>query len=61
MVLGHTGNTPGYTQLIAATPDGRRSITVSLTTQVNQTTTPDLLRKLRTMEESAVCSLLRMQ
>lgn len=61
VVLGHTGNTPGYTQLIAATPDGRRSLTVSLTTQVNQTTTPDLLRKLRTMEESAVCSLLRMR
>ncbi|MFC8194669.1 serine hydrolase domain-containing protein [Streptomyces sp. NPDC060006] len=59
VVLGHTGNTPGYTQLMAATPDGRHSLTFSLTTQVNQTTAPDLLRKLRAVEESAVCTLLR--
>lgn len=61
VVLGHTGNTPGYTQLLAATPDGRRSLTVSLTTQVNQTMAPDLLRKVRAMEESAVCALQRMR
>ena len=58
VVLGHTGNFPGYTQLIAATPDGRNSITFSLTTQVNRTN-PALLRKLRAIEESAVCVLLR--
>ncbi|MCX4974036.1 serine hydrolase [Streptomyces sp. NBC_00620] len=57
-VLGHTGNTPGYTQLIAATPDGRRSLTVSLTSQINRDT-PELLRKLREFEEEAVCTLLR--
>ncbi|MEV6483859.1 serine hydrolase domain-containing protein [Streptomyces sp. NPDC051576] len=58
VVLGHTGNTLGYTQFIAATPDGRRALTFSLTTQVNQAGTPALLRKLRAVEEDAVCSLL---
>ncbi|MGQ4350295.1 MULTISPECIES: serine hydrolase domain-containing protein [unclassified Streptomyces] len=59
VVLGHTGNFPGYTQLIAATPDGRRSLTFSLTTQVNKETKPELLEKLRGVEENFVCSLLR--
>ncbi|CAL9344409.1 D-alanyl-D-alanine carboxypeptidase [Streptomyces sp. enrichment culture] len=58
-VLGHTGNFPGYTQLIAATPDGRKSLTFSLTTQVNKTLTPALVERLRTIEENAVCVLLR--
>ncbi|MEE1763418.1 serine hydrolase domain-containing protein [Streptomyces sp. SP18BB07] len=58
VVLGHTGNFPGYTQLIAATPDGRRSLTFSLTTQVNRTLNPDLLERLRAVEENAVCALL---
>ncbi|MEW1642756.1 serine hydrolase domain-containing protein [Streptomyces sp. NPDC091219] len=58
VVLGHTGNTLGYTQLIAATPDGRRALTFSLTTQVNQTGNPELLAKVRAVEEDAVCSLL---
>jgi D-alanyl-D-alanine carboxypeptidase len=61
VVLGHTGNFPGYTQLIAATPDGRKSLTFSLTTQVNKTLAPDLLGKLRTIEENAVCALLGRQ
>ncbi|MDW4911053.1 serine hydrolase domain-containing protein [Streptomyces sp. ADMS] len=59
VVLGHTGNTPGYTQLIAATPDGERSLTFSLTTQVNEATKPRLLEKLREVEENLVCALLR--
>ncbi|CCK26056.1 beta-lactamase [Streptomyces davaonensis JCM 4913] len=59
VVLGHTGNTPGYTQLIAATPDGRKSLTFSTTTQINQTLKPDLLRKLRAVQENFVCALLK--
>ncbi|WP_326788506.1 serine hydrolase domain-containing protein [Streptomyces sp. NBC_00151] len=59
VVLGHTGNFPGYTQLIAATPDGRRSLTFSLTTQVNKTTKPELLERLRAVEENFVCALLK--
>ncbi|WP_043664279.1 serine hydrolase domain-containing protein [Streptomyces xylophagus] len=58
VVLGHTGNTLGYTQLMAATPDGRRALTFSLTTQVNQAGNPALLSKVRAVEEDAVCSLL---
>ncbi|MEU3739811.1 serine hydrolase domain-containing protein [Streptomyces sp. NPDC032198] len=59
VVYGHTGNFPGYTQLIAATPDGKRSLTVSLTTQVNKKNKPKLLERLRTVEENFVCALLR--
>ncbi|MGW2521409.1 serine hydrolase domain-containing protein [Streptomyces sp. NPDC001617] len=58
VVLGHTGNFPGYTQLIAATPDGRRSLTFSVTTQINETLKPDLLRRLRAVQENFVCALL---
>ncbi|MBK3566355.1 serine hydrolase [Streptomyces sp. MBT62] len=58
VVLGHTGNTLGYTQLMAATPDGRRALTFSLTTQVNQAGNAALLSKVRAVEEDAVCALL---
>ncbi|AZQ38939.1 class A beta-lactamase-related serine hydrolase [Streptomyces cyaneochromogenes] len=58
VVLGHTGNTLGYTQLIAATPDGRRSLTFSVTTQINEAMKPDLLRKMRAVQENFVCALL---
>ena len=33
-VYGHTGNTPGYTNFVAATPDGRRSATVHINAQL---------------------------
>ncbi|MES5818073.1 serine hydrolase domain-containing protein [Streptomyces sp. RG80] len=59
VVLGHTGNTLGYTQLIAATPDGQRSLTFSVTTQINQAQKPDLLRRMRAVQENLVCALLR--
>ncbi|MFE7170687.1 serine hydrolase domain-containing protein [Streptomyces sp. NPDC057616] len=58
VVLGHTGNTLGYTQLIAATPDGRRSLTFSVTTQINASQTPDLLSRMRAVQENFVCALL---
>ncbi|MER8186153.1 serine hydrolase domain-containing protein [Kitasatospora sp. NPDC094015] len=58
VVYGHTGNTVGYTQLGAGTPDGRRSLTVSVTSQVSERTTPDLLAHLRAVEEDFVCALL---
>lgn len=59
VVLGHTGNTLGYTQFVAATPDGRRSLTFSVTTQVNEATKPELLRQMRSVQENFVCALLR--
>ncbi|MFD9819117.1 serine hydrolase domain-containing protein [Streptomyces violascens] len=58
VVYGHTGNTAGYTQLGVGTPDGRRSLTLSLTSQVNQRTNPALLARLRAVEEDFVCALL---
>ncbi|MDJ0467069.1 serine hydrolase domain-containing protein [Streptomyces sp. H27-C3] len=61
VVYGHTGNFPGYTQLVAATPDGKQSLAVTLTTQVNKTNKPELLERLRTVEENFVCALLRKQ
>ncbi|WNF31135.1 serine hydrolase domain-containing protein [Streptomyces sp. C11-1] len=57
-VYGHTGNFPGYTQLAAGTKDGKRSLTVSLTSQVNSTTNPRLLATLRALQEDFVCRLL---
>ncbi|MFE2412928.1 serine hydrolase domain-containing protein [Kitasatospora sp. NPDC059408] len=58
VVYGHTGNTTGYTQFGAGTPDGRRSVTVSVTEQVNQRNSPALLERLRAVEEDFVCALL---
>ncbi|MEU2628452.1 serine hydrolase domain-containing protein [Kitasatospora sp. NPDC007106] len=58
VVYGHTGNTAGYTQFAAATPDGRRSVTVSVTEQISQSTRPALLVQLRAVEEDFVCRLL---
>ncbi len=57
-VYGHTGNLPGYTQLAAGTKDGKRSLTVSLTSQVNSATNPRLLATLRELQEDFVCRLL---
>ncbi|MET9952456.1 serine hydrolase domain-containing protein [Streptomyces sp. NPDC006339] len=58
-VYGHTGNFPGYTQLAAATADGRRSLTFSINTQINKSLKPDLLAKVRAVQEDFVCALLR--
>ena len=58
VVLGHTGNTLGYTQLIAATPDGRRSLTFSVTAQITQSSDAEQLGKMRALEENFVCALL---
>ncbi|WP_069770698.1 serine hydrolase [Streptomyces sp. LUP30] len=59
VVLGHTGNFPGYTQLVAATPDGRRSLTFSITSQISATSDPARLERLRAIQENFVCALLR--
>jgi D-alanyl-D-alanine carboxypeptidase len=58
-VWGHTGNYPGYTQLFAATPGGRRSLTVSASEQLSPTEAPHVFRRLRAAEVTAVCALLR--
>ncbi|MBF6619690.1 MAG: beta-lactamase family protein [Patulibacter sp.] len=54
-VYGHTGSFPGYTQWIAATRDGKRSVT----TTFNASDPSDrVLRQIRRAQESAVCALL---
>ena len=55
-VFGHTGNIPGYVQWAAATSDGRRSVTSTLTIPAP---TGRLLARLRAMQANAVCALLR--
>jgi D-alanyl-D-alanine carboxypeptidase len=55
-VYGHTGNFPGYVQFAAATADGRRAVTTSLNIPAP---TGRLLARLRAVQTSAVCALLR--
>ncbi|MEV7417584.1 serine hydrolase domain-containing protein [Streptomyces sp. NPDC089919] len=58
VLYGHTGNFPGYTQLAATTPDGRRSLTFSINTQTSKSAKPALLARLRTVQEDFACALL---
>jgi D-alanyl-D-alanine carboxypeptidase len=56
-VWGHTGNYPGYTQFLAASPDGKRSVTVSVNTQLSLTQgAPGVFEALRQAETLAVCA-----
>jgi D-alanyl-D-alanine carboxypeptidase len=61
-VYGHTGNTSGYTQFMAGTLDGKRSVTVSITAQItNKSKRPEqqtAFRRLRQIEEDTVCLAL---
>ena len=58
-VWGHTGNTPGYTQFMAASPNGRRSVVVSTNEQLTpKAGTPAAFEALRRTEERAVCAAL---
>jgi D-alanyl-D-alanine carboxypeptidase len=57
-VYGHTGNTPGYTQFLAATRDGSRSATVSVNAQINPRTDAKLFPTLRRVFSAAVCAAL---
>ena len=58
-VWGHTGNTSGYTQFAAASPDGRRSVTVSVNAQLTPTSgRPAVFEALRRAEGLAVCAAL---
>jgi len=55
-VYGHTGNFPGYVQFAAATADGRRAVTTTLNIPAP---TGRLLARLRAVQTTAVCALLR--
>ncbi len=58
-VYGHTGNTPGYTQFIAATSDGTRSTVVSINGQITPDRNPKIFPALRKIYGLAVCSALK--
>lgn len=55
-VYGHTGSFPGYTQWVAATRDGTRSVT---TTFNLSSPSPRMLGRIRAAQTAAVCALLR--
>jgi D-alanyl-D-alanine carboxypeptidase len=59
-VWGHTGNIPGgYTQFMAASPNGKRSATVSINAQIAPPVgDPDAFKVLRRAEGLAVCTAL---
>jgi D-alanyl-D-alanine carboxypeptidase len=58
-VWGHTGNTAGYTQFMASSPNGRRSVTVSVNSQLTPTAgAPGVFEVLRGAEGLAVCAPL---
>ncbi len=58
-VWGHTGNTAGYTQFMAASPNGKRSVTVSINAQITQKVgDPEAFEALRRAEGLAVCAAL---
>jgi D-alanyl-D-alanine carboxypeptidase len=58
-VYGHTGNTAGYTQFIAATADGRRSVVVSINGQITPERDETRFAELRRIYELAVCAAIR--
>ncbi|MGY1830185.1 serine hydrolase domain-containing protein [Geodermatophilus sp. SYSU D01180] len=55
-VYGHTGNTSGYTQFAAATADGARTVTVSVTARITPGNAPELFEQLRGVYELATCA-----
>ena len=58
-VWGHTGNTPGYTQFMASSADGRRSVVVSINEQLTpKLGAPGVFDALRRAEGLAVCAAL---
>jgi D-alanyl-D-alanine carboxypeptidase len=61
-VYGHTGNSFGYTQFMASTLDGKRSVVLSLGAQLNDKSPNPLLaayRRFRRIEEDMVCAALQ--
>src|SRR5919107_1957775 len=58
-VWGHTGNYPGYTQFLAASPNGKRSVTVAVNEQLSPVQgAPGVFDALRHAEVKAVCAAL---
>jgi D-alanyl-D-alanine carboxypeptidase len=60
IVFGHSGNFPGYTQLIAASGDGLRSLVVSVNEALNRPSTGSqaVFAQLQQVYERAACAAL---
>jgi D-alanyl-D-alanine carboxypeptidase len=58
-VYGHTGNTPGYTQFIASSRDGKRSTVVSINSQLTPERNPKRFAELRNIYGLAVCAAMK--
>jgi D-alanyl-D-alanine carboxypeptidase len=58
LVLGHTGNFPGYTTLMIATPNGRRSAVVTVNEQLAEDAKPATFEHLHRVFELAACATL---
>ena len=60
-VYGHTGNLFGYTQFVVASPDGRRSVTASISlqrTQRNEGQAASVFGAQQRLWEAAICFAL---
>ena len=57
-VYGHTGNTFGYTQFVAASANGSNSVSLTVSAQISPSTNASLFPSLRHTFESAVCAAL---
>ena len=60
-VYGHTGNLFGYTQFVVASPDGRRSVTASISlqrTQRNEGQEASVFAAQQRLWEAAICFAL---
>jgi hypothetical protein len=57
-VYGHTGNTAGYTQFIAASSNGARSAVVSISAQINPSVDRARFKELQDLYTLAVCAAL---
>lgn len=58
-MYGHTGNVFGYTQFVAATEDGSRSVTISVNTQFSTAQQPERFADLHEIYELGVCEALK--
>ena len=58
-VFGHTGNTLGYTQFIAASANGANSVSVTVSEQITPKVNQSLFPQLRQVFELGVCAAVR--
>ena len=57
-MFGHTGNTAGFTQFLASTRDGKRSVVVSVNAQITPKSNPLRFAELRKIYTLGVCAAL---